>query len=76
MNPMQSAAHAYTNEERAAQRRALNQKGLFFTACRGVSIISGGFLFGSNLGVPALIGTAVGIIVFAFNEALIRRDAR
>lgn len=57
-----------------------DHKGVVFTACRGVSMISGGFLFGCGISHDslwgAILGTAVGIAAFLFNEVIIRRAER
>ena len=49
----------------------------FMMLCRAFSMISGGFLFGSGVSHNSLwgsiLGTAVGIAVFAFNEVTVRR---
>ena len=49
----------------------------FVMLCRAFSMISGGFLFGSgvshNSPWGSILGTAVGVAVFAFNEATVRR---
>lgn len=60
--------------------RALIQGNIFVRLCRAVSITSGGFLLGSTLShgsiLFSLLGTAVGFVAFAANEAMIRRTRR
>jgi hypothetical protein len=60
-----------------AHGRIFDHKGVVFTACRAFTMISGGFLFGSGISDNSLwgsiLGTAVGIAAFAFNEVIIRR---
>ncbi len=59
-----------------AERRAFNQRSIFVTACRSVSIISGGFLLGSNLGWSPIVGGGLGIVTFLAIEVGVRRGER
>lgn len=55
------------------------QGNIFVRLCRAISIISGGFLLGSGFShgsiLFSILGTVVGFAAFAFNEAMIRREA-
>jgi hypothetical protein len=58
-------------------RRAFGEGNSFVMLCRAFSMISGGFLFGSGISHNSLwgsiLGTVMGIAVFALNEATVRR---
>lgn len=74
---MAHTAHTvHPDHVRPVERHTFGQTGLFATACRALSIVSGGFLLGANQGWGALVGLGLGVGAFLATEASIRRVRR
>ena len=79
-NPLQAGGNLRTPGDvvlTPLSRQALGN--IFAKLCRGLSIISGGFLLGNGFSHGSILfsflGTVVGVAAFALNEAFIRREA-
>jgi hypothetical protein len=67
---MAHAAHTVTTDGVGpAEHHAFDQTGLFATVCRALSIVSGGFLLGTNQGWGALVGLGLGLSAWLANRS-------